>query len=81
MKLYIKLIVIWIIMWLPISYIFPSHPHYPSALLAPIMGFFMIFLPSSWNLNTFKGVILPFILFWVILLLILKLSVKNSDEN
>jgi len=56
---------LWIVAWLPLSFFFPSHPHFPSGLFAPIMGFFTLMsLPPSGS-NEWQEVFFPFLVFWI----------------
>jgi hypothetical protein len=55
---------IWIIGWLPLSFAFPSHPHFPSALLAPVMGFLTLWSWPPFSSPEWKELFLPWLVFW-----------------
>jgi hypothetical protein len=65
-------IVVWILGWIPISlYFFHSNPHFPSALAAPVLGFFGFGRKDFFDSrsNFYNQVSLPFIVFWCGLIL------------
>jgi len=57
----VVLLFVWTLLWIPISNIFKSHPHFPSALLAPITVFLVFY---SFESIDFAYDVLPFLVFW-----------------
>ncbi len=60
---------IWVILWIPISFLFPTHSHFPiGGVFAPISAFLLPFTGSathsSFSLDWQYGY-LPAIFFWV----------------
>ncbi|MFO1483697.1 MAG: hypothetical protein U1F71_10105 [Verrucomicrobiaceae bacterium] len=54
----------WLVIWMPLSFVFEQHPHFPSGLLAPGMGFFILMDPPPLASNAWQEVIFPFCVFW-----------------
>lgn len=80
-RLSIKLVLMiftWIVLTI-FTPIFENHPHYPSALFAPIFGFFAIFDGNAWESNSFYDTTVPWICFWLAIFAIIFFDKKSNS--
>lgn len=60
--------IVWTLLWIPISFLFPQNPHFLFGLFSPLMGFIAVFDSGGWSGNTFSEVTLPWLVFWFVLI-------------
>ena len=63
-----KAILIWVILWIPVSFLFPSHPHFPAGgFFAPIFALILPIGEDSASGFSFalSHLYLPALFFWV----------------
>ena len=87
-EILIKAFIIWIILWVPISFLFQSNPHVGIlfAITAPLGGFIWIFMPGAWSDNAFSEATLPWLIFWLMYFFIIisvdeHIKSKNIYKN
>lgn len=51
--------------WVPLSFLFPSHPHFPSALLSPIMGLLTLLSFPALDSPEWTELFFPCAVFWL----------------
>jgi len=76
----ILLIILWSLLWFPISFLFESHAHYPSALLAPLI-IFELFNYKESKFNPFEEsnlslFTIPALVYWLFLVIFIVLEYK-----
>lgn len=59
---------LWVLIWIPLSYLFPTHAHFPlGGFLSPLISFFLPFMGDPAH-NTFsidwEYVYFPALIFW-----------------
>jgi hypothetical protein len=64
-----KIFFIWLIFWIPLSFLFPTHEHFPlGGVFSPVTSVFLPFMGDSTH-NTFefdwKYVYFPALVFWL----------------
>ena len=66
---YLLAFAIWSGLWVPVSMLFQSHPHFPSALISPVFGVVCVLHPGALDRhsNLFAEVTLPFLVYWLVL--------------
>ncbi len=57
---------VWLAGWFPVSMLFGSNPHFPSAFLSPFLGIVAVGERGAWDpaSHLFSEVTLPFLVFW-----------------
>ena len=76
-----KKVLIFVLSWVPLSFLFQNNPHLPIPLFsifAPVMGFFTIFHAGAWRGNEFSELTLPWLVFWLVILGIIIHHCRNK---
>jgi hypothetical protein len=79
-KLFLILNLAWVVLWIPISFLFQINPHFYSNLVAPLMGFIAVVKGNCWHGNCFKEILLPWVVFWLGLIII-NLSIFLTQKS
>ncbi len=76
-----KKIILWCVLWLPVSHIFQKNPHFPFAIFAPVFGFFSFCEAKGWQGNEFWELTLPWLAFWSVLIAIIDIDLAKRQDG
>jgi len=77
----IIVLTIWSCLWIPVSNFFPDSHIFPTAVLAPLIGFNGVLKTRNWQWPILQEITLPWLAYWTVLLSALYLTAKIHDRN
>ena len=74
--------IIWMILWLPLSFCFQQNPHLPIfATISPLLGFLSFWKAEAWMGNQLYELTLPWLVFWIIFSITIFVSTISEKKK